>query len=342
MSAPAARDDRCAPAAPALSAATAVTTCPRSRFHEAATWCASRVAVGLHAVSGRRLGNEAGILMYHRVVDPPSGVETPTVNVTPGRLRQQLAGLLSRGFQAWSLPQLIEAHHESRTIPPRVFVVTFDDGYENNLLYALPVLEELRVPATIFLATAYLDSDQPYPFDNWSFAGSQRVPAESWRPMTTRQCQELLASELIDFGAHTHTHDAFAGREDAFRRDMATCLDVLRDRFGIEQPTFSFPFGLTTPEMIDIARRAGVTCALTTRPEGFDAATDPFHWGRFTASDLDSAATLAAKLDGWYTPLADVLRAVKRPVAALAPRVTGELMTMSAPCHAAEQEGAGR
>lgn len=317
----------------------AVTTCPRSRFHEAATWCAQRVAVGFDALTRRRLGDGFGILMYHRVVDAPRGVETPTVNVTPGRLRRQLAGLLSRGFEAWSLRSVLAAWRESRPIPTNVFVVTFDDGYENNLLHALPILEELRVPAAIFLATAYLDSDRPFPFDNWSMAGSTRVPAASWRALSTAQCRELAAHELIEIGAHTHTHGAFAGRTDAFRRDLATSIDILRERFGIAEPTFTFPFGLTTPDMIQAARQAGVACALHTRPERVPPGLDPFHWGRFTASDLDTPATLTAKLHGWYTPVADVLRKIKRPVAAVAPKALGELVPLSKPCFAGDSEG---
>jgi peptidoglycan/xylan/chitin deacetylase (PgdA/CDA1 family) len=311
-----------------------VTTCARSRLHEAATWCAQRVAVGLDTLSGRRLGNGFGILMYHRVVDRPRGVETPTVNVTPGRLRRQLSGLVSAGYEAWPLGKALEAYTASRPIPANVFVVTFDDGYENNLTVALPILEELRVPATIFLATAFLDSDRPFPFDNWSMAGSPRVAPESWRPLSTAQCRELAAHELIELGAHTHTHGAFAGRVDDFRRDLATNMEILRDRFGVSRPTFSFPFGLTTPEMIEAARELGVACALSTRPERIGPDCDPFHWGRFTASDLDTAATLAAKLNGWYTPVADVLRKIKRPMAAVAPKAIGELVTLREPCFA--------
>lgn len=272
--------------------------------------------------------------MYHRVAERTPGVETPTVNVTPDRFREQLQGLLSRGFLPWSLRKAIEAYQQSRPIPSNVFVVTFDDGYANNLLHALPILEELRVPATIFLATAYLDSDRPFPFENWSMAGSDRVPAASWRPLTTEECYELQASELIELGAHTHTHDAFAGKPDEFRQDLAISIKILQTRFGVSNPTFSFPFGLATPEMNAVALKSGVCCALNTQPERVLPESNPFLWGRFNACDLDTAATLATKLNGWYTPVANVLRSIKRPMAAITPKVTGELMPHPKPCFA--------
>ena len=48
------------------------------------------------------------ILMYHRVVDEVPGQPKPTWNVTPRRFREQLAGLLKRGFQAWPLRKVLE------------------------------------------------------------------------------------------------------------------------------------------------------------------------------------------------------------------------------------------
>lgn len=316
------------PAAARTVPKTGIVTIPRSELHESITWCAQRIAAGLHLTTRCSLGNGFGILAYHRVTDKVPGQSTPSINVTPGRLRSQLQGLLERGFEAWPLRRVLAAWNSQTPIPPHVFVVTFDDGYANNLLEAMPILTELRIPATIFLATAYLDSRQPFPFDNWSCAGSAGVPATSWQPLTTAQCHTLLENELIELGAHTHTHDAFSNRLDAFRQDLALCLEVLEQRFGIREPAFSYPYGLATPEMRDAAREAGVSCALTTQAERVHAGQDPFQWGRFTASNLDSATTLSAKLHGWYTPVSGFLRALKRPLVGLGLRMNDRFVAV--------------
>jgi hypothetical protein len=133
---------------------------------------------------------------------------------------------------------------------------------------------------------------------------------------------------LIELGVHTHTHVAFAERVDDFRRDLSTSIDTVRSRFGISQPTFSFPFGLTTPELAAAAEQVGVSCALTSKPERIESTSNVFHWGRFNASDLDTPATLTAKLNGWYSPVNNVLRRIKRPVAAIAPGAIGALTTL--------------
>jgi peptidoglycan/xylan/chitin deacetylase (PgdA/CDA1 family) len=146
----------------------------------------------------------------------------------------------------------------------------------------------------------------------------------------------LAAHELIELGAHTHTHGAFEHRVDDFGRDLAESVDVLRREFGITRPTFAFPFGVASSEMIEAARRTGVACALTTRSECVPPGSDPFGWGRYSADDRDTVKTLSAKLNGWYTPVADVLRTVKRPLAAVAPKAIGEFVKLSKPCFDAE------
>ena len=141
---------------------------------------------GLGGVIGGRAGVGFGVLTYHRVA-PTNYPTAPTWNVTPRRFRDQLRGLLRRGYSIFPLRKLLEMSAAGRPIPPRTFAVTFDDGYENVYTHAWPVLRGLAAPATVFVATAYLDADGPFPFDDWPAAGSPHIPAEAWRPLTTAQ-----------------------------------------------------------------------------------------------------------------------------------------------------------
>jgi peptidoglycan/xylan/chitin deacetylase (PgdA/CDA1 family) len=326
-------DKFCAETAPARLA--------HSPLREGAAWALARVAGGLHAVLGDRQAGSFGILMYHRVAEHDAGVPTPTINVTPQRLREQLSGLLDRGFEAWPLERLLAANVAAREIPAKVFTVTFDDGFENNLTEALPILVELNVPATVFLATAFLDSPAPFPNDNWSAAGSTSVLPQTWRPLTSRQCDQLQASGLVTLGAHTHTHQFFLDRVDDFRCDLQRSVDILRERFGVARPTFSFPFGLSSPELIAAARETGVSCGLMTRPDCVTRGSDPFRWGRFGVTTADTASTLAAKFGGWYSPLAGALRQAQRPLATLGPRRLREHLRLRNPSFAFHGEKPG-
>ncbi len=267
----------------------------------------ANLAVGLNNVLRPPDRRTFGILMYHRIAPVAAGVPAPTINVPPARFRTQLAGLLQRGYEFWPLQRVLEASQAGEPIPSHVVVVTFDDGFECVYTEAVPILRELKIPATIFLATAYLDSDDAFPFDHWGLAYRGRVPASSYRPMRLAQCRELLEQDdLIELGAHTHTHQDFRGRPEVLERDLQKCVEFMRQQLGIERPTFAFPYG--TPHLgfadaalVAAARRTGVRCGLTTASALADPATDPFTWGRLHAFPWDSGPSLCARLRGWYS-----------------------------------------
>jgi peptidoglycan/xylan/chitin deacetylase (PgdA/CDA1 family) len=254
------------------------------------------------------------IFNYHRITAPVAGVRRPTINVPPERFRAQIRGLQERGYVIRPLAEMLRIHRLGLPLPPRTVVLTFDDGFTTVYTEAWPILKELEAPATVFLSTAYLDSDCPFPFDAWGDEFRDRLPAESWRPLRSQQCGEMLASGLIALGAHTHTHQDFRGRPAEFAEDMRTCTGLLQARFGLEEVGFAFPFGAADEDLMDATRQSGVTCALMVRDGLIDPRSDPFGWPRFTPDEWDTADTLMAKREGWYGRLLAPYRAVRRLV----------------------------
>jgi peptidoglycan/xylan/chitin deacetylase (PgdA/CDA1 family) len=254
--------------------------------------------------------------MYHRIAPRRSNRTFPTSNVTPARFEEQLTGLLEQGFVATPLKSLLGWHRQNATPDAKSFCVTFDDGYANNFLYALPILKKLQIPATIFVSTAYLDSPSPFPFDDWRDLSNNQSASDDWRALTSDECKTLLDSGVIELGAHTHKHLDFRGNPEGFESDLRENIQVLQERFGAKEVPFAFPYGkqkkgFSGPALVEVARRTGVTCGLTSENEPTNIQSDPFTWGRWTASEYDSSRTLSAKLDGRYRTLKDCLVSLK-------------------------------
>ena len=277
--------------------------------HKAKRRILRRIAATVVAVAQSKPKGRAGILTYHRVAEISANAVKPTWNVTPSILRYQLEGLRQLGWEPIPLRALLGANATGETLPPRSFVVTFDDGYANFYTAARPILRELNIPATIFLATAYMNSPEPFPFDDWRAAGSTLVPQDSWRPMTMEQCKELARDPLIEIGAHSHTHRNFLGDPRGMQQDLVDCLRFLRLQLTVKATAFAFPFGLFDPSLLEVVRRAGVVCALTTEEEVVNPQSEPLGWGRFTVAAYDTPSTLAACLGGWYSELRRYIRA---------------------------------
>jgi peptidoglycan/xylan/chitin deacetylase (PgdA/CDA1 family) len=101
------------------------------------------------------------ILMYHRIAD--EFVDPWGLAVSPTRFAEQLQ-VLCRIRHPMPLTNFVRAFI-SGTLPARAVAVTFDDGYADNLLAGKPRLEAADVPATVFLATGYLDHSAEFWWD---------------------------------------------------------------------------------------------------------------------------------------------------------------------------------
>jgi peptidoglycan/xylan/chitin deacetylase (PgdA/CDA1 family) len=250
----------------------------------------------------------AGILMYHRVVMLEKGRPDPLLNVEPGRFRKQLEGLMAMGYPPWLLLRLIQHHQEGLSPPRKVFVVTFDDGYATLRQNAWPIMADLAVLATVFLATQRLSGDAPFAFDNLEAARSTDVSHDSWCPLTVEQIQEMATDGLVELAAHSHSHQDFHNQPLALAQDLRKCMQFLHKHFGIAMPTFAFPFGYTTPEMIQVVQDAGLPYTLNVDEGLANPAGSPFEWGCFEASQFCNAHTLSVCLSRGYNHVQRFLR----------------------------------
>jgi peptidoglycan/xylan/chitin deacetylase (PgdA/CDA1 family) len=101
------------------------------------------------------------ILVYHRVADDP--VDPWKLVVSPKHFDEQLS-VLRRSRHPLPLTEFVD-RLIAGTLPPNAVVLTFDDGYVDNFLCAKPLLSAAEVPATIFIATGYIDHPEPFWWD---------------------------------------------------------------------------------------------------------------------------------------------------------------------------------
>jgi peptidoglycan/xylan/chitin deacetylase (PgdA/CDA1 family) len=107
------------------------------------------------------------ILAYHRVLDDDLShfpFDEQLISATSDDFRRQMQ-FLKRHFEVISFADLHECEKAGRPWPRRAAIVTFDDGYADNYTHAFPILKELHLPATIFLATGFLEHHRLFWWD---------------------------------------------------------------------------------------------------------------------------------------------------------------------------------
>lgn len=104
------------------------------------------------------------VLTYHRVADPDrsSRLHPALISATPADFDRQMQ-YLSRRFRVVSIDEVLEAIRGSGRLPKKSVLITFDDAYRDLKEYALPILKWYKLPAVIFVPTAFADQ-QPRSF----------------------------------------------------------------------------------------------------------------------------------------------------------------------------------
>lgn len=109
-----------------------------------------------------QISPHAIVLGYHRVIDAEP--DSWSMNVTPRHFEQHLE-VVRRLTRPMALNDLVSTIAQRRRPPPRSVVMTMDDGYQDNLVYARPLLLRFEMPATVFVTTGIVDVQQQFWWD---------------------------------------------------------------------------------------------------------------------------------------------------------------------------------
>jgi peptidoglycan/xylan/chitin deacetylase (PgdA/CDA1 family) len=120
---------------------------------------------GVLAAAHRAWPNRLTVLAYHRIGDPiASGNSLPAnISATPAAFAEQME-FLRRQFDVISLADLVRWRAGQAKLPRFPALITFDDGYRDNLEAALPILRARGLPAVLFVATDCIEG-KPFYWD---------------------------------------------------------------------------------------------------------------------------------------------------------------------------------
>jgi peptidoglycan/xylan/chitin deacetylase (PgdA/CDA1 family) len=121
-------------------------------------WILIRAAIASAA------SNPVIVLFGHRVVDNDDQFARSFGHPCVAEVEEKFA-FLRKYFHPITLDQAVQYVVEGKDPGRHAVVVTFDDGYKDNLDNALPIMRKHSIPATLFVATASLDHDRPFPHD---------------------------------------------------------------------------------------------------------------------------------------------------------------------------------
>lgn len=234
------------------------------------------------------------VLMYHRVLESCHGKHQYAV--TTGNFCNQLNYIESKF-------ELLRFEDDWSNISRPGCVITFDDGYYDNYLIARDYLEPSAVPATFFITTQNLDTEEMFWWDklllnkdfylevtqrpfteierqlknsspeaiNAFFSKYPKLQQESssvrerFRSMTSSELHDLSKLKCSTIGAHTVNHPRLTILdEQSIFEELSVSKRVIENIIDAEVPVCSFPFGAYNHRVLKVCKRLGFKKTATT------------------------------------------------------------------------------
>ena len=235
------------------------------------------------------------VLCYHRV----GRRTTSRVDLPAGLFEEQMARLVA-GRGVVGLDGALTALAGPPPSEPGAVAVTFDDGTADFVEEALPILVRHRVPATLYVATDFVERSRPFPGNG--------------TPLSWAALADAVSTGLVTVGSHTHTH-VLLDRLPAAAVDgeLDRSITLIGERLGVESRHFAYPKALAGSPAADRAVRARFASAALagTRANPYGG-TDPYRLARSPVQVDDGLAFFDRKVLGGMRLEDDLRRLVNR------------------------------
>ena len=229
------------------------------------------------------------ILLYHWFGDVTTAVgRSPELGISPEKFQRQILRLIETGWHAVSLAELAAAMRDGAALPPKPFAITFDDAYEDFYDYALGVIVEHRLPATLFVVAKLVGKTNVW----------DRERGEPSRALMDWPRLREVADAGIEIGSHSLSHPDLRSLSDSrLQAECRASRERLEDGLGRPVRYFAYPRGLFDPRVRDAVRAAGydAACAVLLRARDLFR-SDDFALMRVTVHGTKSLANLRMRL----------------------------------------------
>lgn len=197
------------------------------------------------------------VLMYHAISQPP---ENPNkIFTSPERFEAHMSYLKQRNLRGVSMRELREAERMGNA--RRLVGLTFDDGYEDFLQNAVPVLEKFGFSATVFVVAGMLGEE-----NYWEFRHDPRPQLKILGVDGVRE----VAARGMEVGSHSMSHCKLSGlNPELLEEEVNRSRQVLGEALGEAIDGFSYPYGFIDGASAQAVRRAryAYACSVIWRVE---------------------------------------------------------------------------
>lgn len=229
----------------------------------------------------------ARILMYHSVGgdprDHPLGIRVGVDN-----FEEQARELAGEGYKSLTVSELVE--NLPAVDSGRYVVITFDDGYKDNIVFAAGIIKRFKLKTTFFISAACIE----------------REVKKMWADGSSREYMDwadIIELDRMGFeiGSHmVHHVDLSLLNDDDLRNEFVDSREIISGKIGKPVRVFSYPYGKVNDRIVEIAGTSGYIGGCSSL-SGVNHAYVNRHILRRTEIDgYDTIKDFRRKMSGYY------------------------------------------
>ena len=236
-------------------------------------------AIGETVAGAGALDGESGralrALMYHKVNDVPGN----PVTVPTSLFDEQMAQLRELGYRAVGLDAVVDHYVDGKPLPDGAVLITFDDGYRDNLENALPILRKHGYPAVLFAPIGFLGENRPLPHEERLTEQGIRNRTLDWGEL----CELEAEGVRVECHGISHRPVAELALDEAARE---ICVSKLRLEEALGRPVQAFAYVKGSeadyrPVHLSLVRQAGYELGFTSVSGANGPGSDRFRLRRY-------------------------------------------------------------
>ncbi|MBF0344782.1 MAG: polysaccharide deacetylase family protein [Nitrospirae bacterium] len=237
------------------------------------------------------------VLMYHHVNDRGSFI---TVEVALFELHMRL--LKEMGYRTLHTSDLLDAAFQ-KSPPHKCVMITFDDGWLDNYVYAYPILKKYDLKAVVFVVTSHVIEKGLRPRSDEGFTTALPSHKECVKMLeggngadcvlSWQELQQMELSGLVDVQSHTHSHvrfDKLYQDKDVRLRhlldDLRLSKELIEQRLNKRCDALCWPWGVYDDEWISTASQLGFKALFTTQTGTNTPQTDLMRVNRLVIGNI--------------------------------------------------------
>lgn len=199
--------------------------------------------------------NGIPILLYHRI-GTENDCKQPVSCTLIDEFDKEINYLKKNNYYFINIEELMNYINGKIILPNKSVLITFDDGYKNNYIYAFPIIKKYHAKATIFINTNFIGRKVPLRVGGNIFNEVLQDKADVFYYFLSWDEIKEMYKEGIDFQPHGHSHSDLTkiGEKDIIK-EICKSKEILEKTLRKKIYFFSYPFGRYNKKVISLLQK---------------------------------------------------------------------------------------